>query len=233
MAYLLTGLLGGFGHCTGMCGPIVFGYTGMLKKTGSAVNLAYLYSKGFPGPLLLHLYYNLGRTTTYMFLGGLVSAGVSVVGLLRIQGLQHILMVTTGIMMVVAGLLTGGFVRIKKASLWNSLTDRLIRLLGRLRLQRSEGMLLPLGIIMGFLPCGLLYTVLIGVSRVAVDEKNTAIAILKGMSLMGIFGLSTSVALTLTGVVSNTLFMKSRKSLYRAAALIMVVLGVIFIWRRI
>ncbi|NOY63939.1 MAG: sulfite exporter TauE/SafE family protein [Nitrospirae bacterium] len=227
IAYFLTGLLGGFGHCAGMCGPVVFGYTGVFGGQRQTVHSGI---KSFLKPLMIHIYYNIGRTTTYMFLGGLVSAGVSVLGILRIQGLQQMLMVITGSLMVLAGLLTGGFIK-TGSSLLRPVTDRLIRFLARLRMEGRDSMLLPFGIIMGFLPCGLLYTALIGVSGIAVEEKDSAMAILRGISLMGIFGLATSVSLILTGLVSRTLFMESRRWLYRAAAIIMIVLGIILIWR--
>ena len=54
---LATGLLGGFGHCVGMCGPLV-----------AAMSLA-----GGPADprrvLAGHLLYNAGRVTTYGFIG--------------------------------------------------------------------------------------------------------------------------------------------------------------------
>ena len=53
---LLTGLAGGFGHCVGMCGPVVAAYS--LGEQ----NLRYLH----------HILYNLGRITTYMFMGAVV-----------------------------------------------------------------------------------------------------------------------------------------------------------------
>ncbi len=56
MAFI-TGLMG-FGHCVGMCGGLV-----------GALSLS---EAGRKGGWLFHLLYNIGRITTYTFIGGVV-----------------------------------------------------------------------------------------------------------------------------------------------------------------
>jgi len=81
-----TGLLGSFGHCAGMCWPLV-----------AAVSLAAGPRAGPAGTLGLHLLYNAGRITTYGFAGlamGILGSVVNVAG--RAAGLQQAVAVLAG-----------------------------------------------------------------------------------------------------------------------------------------
>ena len=60
-----TGLLGGLGHCIGMCGPLAASFALTLKGERPLA------------PLLL---YNLGRVTTYALVGGAVGVAGSLAG---------------------------------------------------------------------------------------------------------------------------------------------------------
>ena len=59
LTFLTTGFVVGFGHCIGMCGPIVVSFSLNLKTKGVMV------------PNLL---YHVGRITTYAVLGGIMGA---------------------------------------------------------------------------------------------------------------------------------------------------------------
>jgi sulfite exporter TauE/SafE len=85
----MSGLLGGFGHCIGMCGPVVIAYTSNLRER-----------KYIP-----HFLYNLGRITTYSIIGGIMGLTGSFVGVTQfIEGFQNIVMVFIGALMVIMGL---------------------------------------------------------------------------------------------------------------------------------
>ena len=56
LLYLSTGFTVGFGHCIGMCGPIVVTFSLNLKEKDI---------------LVPQLFYHFGRITTYALLGGL------------------------------------------------------------------------------------------------------------------------------------------------------------------
>ena len=56
LAFFITGLTVGFGHCIGMCGPIVVS----LSLNSKESHLVFR-----------HLLYNAGRVITYGILGGL------------------------------------------------------------------------------------------------------------------------------------------------------------------
>ena len=60
----VAGLVGGAGHCVGMCGPLVAGYAITLRDRTAT---------------LPHLFFHLGRVTTYGFAGGIVGASGSFV----------------------------------------------------------------------------------------------------------------------------------------------------------
>ena len=62
LLYLSTGFTIGFGHCIGMCGPIVVSFSLNLKEKSIFI------------PQLL---YHLGRITTYAILGAVVAAAGS------------------------------------------------------------------------------------------------------------------------------------------------------------
>jgi sulfite exporter TauE/SafE len=88
-----TGLLGGFGHCLGMCGPLV-GAFGLVAPPGTPAARVL-------GPQLA---YHLGRVTTYALVGGamgLTGSFVNVAG--RLAGLQDAVAVL-GALFVLRGL---------------------------------------------------------------------------------------------------------------------------------
>jgi hypothetical protein len=71
----LSGLLGSFGHCIGMCGPLVATYSVRTTLRGL-------------GP---QVFYNLGRITTYSVLGGAMGLTGSFAGVVRsIERFQNI-----------------------------------------------------------------------------------------------------------------------------------------------
>ena len=96
MAFV-TGLLGGFGHCIGMCGPLVGSFALATGALGPRRSLA--------GQLAYHG----GRITTYAVLGaveGLTGSFVNVAG--RLAGLQDLVAVVAGVLMILLGLGAAG-----------------------------------------------------------------------------------------------------------------------------
>src|SRR6266536_6272940 len=95
---LTTGLLGGFGHCAGMCGPLV-----------ASVGLVSSPLLGARRALGGQLLYNAGRVTTYAFLGalmGLTGSFVNTAG--RLAGLQNAVSIAAGALMIAMGLGAAG-----------------------------------------------------------------------------------------------------------------------------
>lgn len=211
---LVVGLLGG-GHCIGMCGGIV----GALGAGhGSRSHLDQL-------PLLLA--YNLGRLASYALAGALVGGlGFLLAEQLPIQKTQQGLLLVAGLFMVLLGLYLGGWLRwlnyLERAGggLW-----RRIEPLGRRLLPvRHPGQALLVGGLWGWVPCGLVYTML--------ANALAAGGALPGAGLMLAFGLGTLPNLLLMGVLAGAAARLVRSPRVRQLAGVTVIaFGLVTLWR--
>jgi len=211
-----SGLLGGFGHCLGMCGPVV-----------AAVSL----SRNGPRSTAPHLLYHLGRITTYSLLGGTVGLSGSLVRVaIPIEPIQRAILVGTGVAIVLMGLslsgLFGGFVRWRNGADLPASFTRLLRLVSG---TEGPGAFFPLGLLLGLLPCGLVYTALLTAAREGMESAVPVAAFFRGFAAMALFGLGTAPPLILFGKTVGVLGAKMRALLYRAAALLMVLAGALFV----
>jgi uncharacterized protein len=167
-------------HCSQMCGPIVLSYS--LGGRGGAVS---------------HVLYNTGRICTYALLGAAAGAAGNAVGLLgSLAGLERTAALVAGTLLILTGILMSGvlpksgLVRIEKLGL-----PRLFsRTIGRLLTSPLPGTRFALGLVLGFLPCGLLYA--------AVLQSVAAGSALDGALSMAAFGLGTSLSLFAIGFFS-------------------------------
>jgi sulfite exporter TauE/SafE len=206
-----TGLLGGLGHCIGMCGPLVASYTLYGKDT----------FRRFPAPLP-HILYNAGRITTYVFIGALMGISGSFVNTAgKLTGTQNVVGILAGFFMVVMGLgITGAFKDIRLMERHNSLVLRMVKNI-------IEGDSLwryyPLGLLLGFLPCGLSYSVFIGAA--ATGSMPSA------MFFVLCFGLGTIPALLLFGLVMTYLSARIRGWIYRTSGVVVIITGIYFLVR--
>lgn len=206
----MIALLGGFGHCIGMCGGIVLAYSG--KLTDNAITqkrqlIAY------------HTLYSLGRITTYVFLGAIVGVLGSMFG---INGtLRGVLFVVAGVAMILAGLSLFGkttFLTHLEHSIQNSKWYQS-------KFQKALSLKTPfslylLGLLNGLLPCGFVYAFLFSAAGFA--------SIPIAMLIMLIFGLGTLPSLFLFGLLANTIFYKPsfRKILMKIASIAIIIFGV-------
>lgn len=186
----LVGLLGGV-HCVGMCGGIVGALTMGLPghaRQGALHTLPFLVT------------YNIGRIFSYSVAGMLFGGfGDFLANLGNLHATRQILLLLAGLFMIVLGLYLAdwwrGLSRIERmgASLW-----RYIEPLGR-RLLPVRGLpqALLAGLVWGWLPCGLVYSVLIW-SMAAGSWHG-------GGLLMLSFGLGTLPNLLLTGIFAAQL----------------------------
>ena len=179
---LLAGLLGGV-HCVGMCGGIVAAFS--FRADGSTP------------PFRLHLAYNLGRVSSYVFFGalaGMLGASLKLAGFLPVQTLLFVL---AQIVMIMLGLYLAGFSRwvlvFERAGgvLWRAVKPLFQKLLP----VRSTPQALLAGMVWGWLPCGLVYSVL--VSALAAGSAAS------GAALMLAFGLGTLPNLLGMGVFAR------------------------------
>jgi len=182
----VVGILGGV-HCVGMCGGIV-----------GALSLGMPGSGGTRWPI--QLAYNLGRIGSYTLAGALAGGlGYFFSGLMPVQHAQQVLLTIAGVFMILLGLYLAGWwnllLKVEQAGgrLWKRIEP-----LGRGLLPvRDARHALLLGGLWGWLPCGLVYSVLIW--------SVSSGGVWQGASLMLAFGLGTLPNLLLMGVAAASL----------------------------
>lgn len=209
---LATGFLGGFGHCVAMCGPLV-GALGISAPPGVPAGRA----------LLPQLAYHLGRITTYGTIGavmGLAGSFVNVAG--RLAGWQDVVAVGAGLLLVAMGLGAAA------QSLWvkymeGRLAGRVLSAVRGLAGHEAPLRAYPLGLVLGFLPCGLSYSAFAAAAATGHPVRGMAIALA--------FGAGTLPALLLAGAVVHGLSLRARGLLHRAGGVLVALLGVLFVLR--
>jgi len=201
LGFLVLGLVGGFGHCLGMCAPFVLWVSDRFGAPDAPAVRR----------LVPQLLYGLGRMTTYAALGaaaGLLGGVVQLAG--GLVGVQSAAALVAGGLLVL-------YAAVGLADVVPALRPRpsggglFARVAGRLRGRQPRHPYLA-GLFLGLLPCGLVYGALIaaagtgGVGRAAVA--------------LALFGLGTLPALLALALVSDLL----RK--YRA---VLNALGLVFV----
>ena len=159
-AVFLIGLLGGV-HCAGMCGGIVSALS--LQPPNVSVVAMPRARSALPVGWQMHLAYNLGRISSYT-MAGAIMGGVGSLGLLLNDALpvQMALYLAANVMMVALGLYLIGVTRALAFTerfgqhLWRVLQPLTRRFLPAQRPAQA----FPLGMLWGWLPCGLVYSVL-------------------------------------------------------------------------
>lgn len=208
-AMFALGLAGSI-HCVQMCGPIVLSFGIPLASQTRARQAA------------AHGCYHAGRIATYCLLGalaGFVGSGVEWIG--RVGGVAHAAAITAGSIMIVAGLLMvlsrrNGLIQIGSPSI-------LTRWTGRLLQSPVPGAKLGMGLLLGFLPCGLIYA--------AVLKAMTSGSPLAGAGEMLLFGLGTAGPLLFLGLFSGLLGRWFAGAGPRLAAVWIMAMGVVVLWR--
>lgn len=178
----LVGLLGG-SHCAGMCGGIV----GAVSMT----------MPGQRPQLGLHLGYNAGRIASYTLVGVLAGlAGASSLLLDRLLPVEKALYLLASLMLIVLGLYLGGWWRgvlvLERGgqAIWRHVQPLSKKLLP----VGSVPQAFALGLVWGWLPCGLVYSVLVA----ALATGSAA----QGGLLMLAFGLGTLPTLLAMGMAA-------------------------------
>jgi sulfite exporter TauE/SafE len=199
-----TGLLMGFSHCLGMCGPLVAGFSlGAGPAPGAAPGAP---PRSLRSTVAAQLPYHLGRVTTYAALGALLGATgafVNVAG--RLAGLGEVMALLAGALMVALGLGVAG------------VTARLARL------EAGASRRYPLGLALGFLPCGVSWTIFLGAAASGGPVPGLLMALA--------FGLATVPGLLLPALLGALVGQRTRGLLRRAGGLMVAALGLLFILR--
>jgi len=204
LALFLVGLLGG-AHCVGMCGGIV----GALAM-------------GAPARCGLLLAYNAGRILSYAgagaIAGALGEASIALAGQLPLRSLLYLL---ANLMLIALGLYLLGFSSALAFTerLGQKLWRHLQPLTRRYLPARGPLQAFPLGLLWGWLPCGLVYSAL----ATALSSGSAA----QGAGLMLAFGIGTLPNLLLAGLLAARLrAYTSRPALRMVAGLVVLGFGV-------
>lgn len=203
VAAFLVGLLGGV-HCLGMCGGIVGALTFGLPEDVRA---------DARRSLPFALAYNTGRIASYTLAGALMGGiGWLVVHLAVVREAQLLLHGLSGLFMIALGLYLAGWWRgLARVERLGGRVWRHIEPLGRrLMPVRTVPHALVLGALWGWLPCGLVYSVLVW--SIATGD------VLDGATLMLSFGLGTLPNLLALGLLAGQLSRLVRRPLVKAVA---------------
>lgn len=205
-AGFIVGILGSF-HCIGMCGPIAIALP--APKGGAFKHV------------LQKLLYNLGRVITYSLMG-------AVLGLLgqkiKLFGFQQALSIFLGIIILFSLLLpvkfNGNFVFLKLNKYFQKyLKPKIARLFS----DDSNSSFLLIGILNGFLPCGLVYIALAG----AVASGS----VINGILFMAMFGFGTLPAMFIASMAGSFININIRKKMTKLIPVFTLLFAVIFILR--
>lgn len=209
-AALLAGLVGS-AHCVGMCA----GISGLFAVNAEAASMR----RSIPTALT----YNAGRVITYAALGAIVAALGGVI--IRVSpDVAGAVRIVSGVIIVLVGLKVAFDLRVLNAiertggSLWARIAPAATKLVPVTSLPRALG----LGLIWGWLPCGLVYSVLM----IAAASANPV----GGAATMIAFGLGTMPAMLLSGLgaarLSNLL---QRRETRLGMGLLIVAMGLLTI----
>ena len=203
---LLFGLLGSF-HCVGMCGPIAFllpvDLENSFKKAAQIAS------------------YHLGRITAYAIIGfifGLVGKS------LNLFGFQQQLSIGIGILMLLVV-----FMPQRMFSKYNfskpifKLISNVKSALGKELKKKTSDTFLTIGLLNGFLPCGLVYMAVFG----AIASGNAW----EGSLYMAIFGIGTVPLMTSAILIGNFLNAQVRQRVRKAIPIFLVLISCLFIAR--
>ena len=193
-------------HCVGMCGPLAL----------SLPLASYSTSKKVLGIVL----YNLGRVTTYSFLGLLFGfLGRQIF----IAGFQQMFSIVIGVLILFFFLLSKFK---KKASGFGPANRFYIKVqsvvAGLLRIRNLPGFYLT-GLANGLLPCGMVYLAITG----AMATSNP----LQGMEFMAAFGIGTMPALMLLSFAGFIISMQARSFIRKLTPYAFLLMGVLLIMR--
>ena len=206
LAAFLVGLVGSL-HCIGMCGPIA-----IALPVPDSSNLSF-----FTGRIL----YNLGRVVTYSFLGAILGL---LGGRIALAGAQQIVSIILGVVIIIAVLLPQKYKNFfAQHPLIQKLAQPLKENIGVLFRKGTFSAMFLIGILNGFLPCGLVYVALAG----AIASGDA----ISGAAVMILFGLGTVPAMFAATIFGKFINVGIRTKIRKAVPVLALLLGIIFILR--
>lgn len=207
-----SGLAGGVGHCVGMCGPLV---------------AAFSFNRAEGGGIRPHLLYHLGRVTTYSMVGGVAGFTGSFLDVAAaIAPYQRAVLTATGVLIALAGLVLGGWLPGGNAAARLGRPGFFQKACRLFAGEGAAGAHFPLGLVLGFLPCGLVYAALLAAAREGMEAGDHGGGFFRGFLVMALFGAGTVPALLVVGKAAGALSARTRTGLSRLSAALVAVAGV-------
>ncbi|WP_417941790.1 sulfite exporter TauE/SafE family protein [Flavobacterium sp. RS13.1] len=194
-------------HCVGMCGPI-------------AMMLPVDHQNGAKKVVQI-ITYHLGRLTAYATIGlifGLLGRGFF------LAGLQQKMSIFIGLAMIAAVLIPESiFSKYNFSKPVYKVISNLKSSLGSQFKNKSYKSLFTIGLLNGFLPCGMVYVALFG----AIAMQSAGLGVL----YMLLFGLGTIPLMTIAVYMHSLLKLPFRNKIQKAIPYVAVIIGVLFILR--
>ncbi|WP_431106893.1 sulfite exporter TauE/SafE family protein [Winogradskyella poriferorum] len=202
----ILGLLGSL-HCVGMCGPIAF----MLPIDRS---------NSFKKVTQIGIYH-IGRLLAYSLIGlvfGLLGKS------LNLFGIQQQLSIAIGVLMIVVVLIPyRTFAKYNLSKPLNKVISKVKSNLGQALKKKTPDTFLTIGLLNGFLPCGLVYMAVFGAIATG--------SLLQGSFYMVLFGLGTIPLMTTAIYLGKFLNHTIKQRIQKAIPVFVVIIGVLFILR--
>ena len=194
-------------HCIGMCGPIAMMLP--VDRNNSAKKVLQI------------LTYHSGRLTAYALIGflfGLLGKG------LFLAGIQQELSLFIGIMMILIIVIPERtFAKYNFSKPLYRIISYVKTALGSQFKKRSYSSLFTIGLLNGFLPCGLVYVALFG----AIAMQSVSL----GIFYMILFGLGTVPMMSSVVYVNSFLTISFRSKIQKVIPYVAIIIGILFIFR--
>lgn len=203
---ILFGLISSF-HCIGMCGPIAMMLP--VDRNNEAKKITQL------------LIYHIGRLTAYASLG--LAFGILGKGFF-LAGMQQQLSITVGILMIIVAVVPE-----KTLASYNfskpiyKIISKVKSSLGKQFKNRSYKSFFTIGLLNGYLPCGMVYVALFGALAMPSLEYS--------IFYMLLFGLGTVPMMSMVVLITNLVSIPIRNTMQKAIPILAVCIGVLFIIR--
>lgn len=203
---LLFGIISSF-HCIGMCGPIAMMLP--VDRSNEAKKVTQIIT------------YHIGKLTAYGTLG-------LIFGILGrsfyLAGMQQQLSIIVGVLMILVALIPEKvFAKYNFSKPVYRIITKVKSSLGQQFKNKSYKSLFTIGLLNGFLPCGMVYVALFG----AIAMQSVSLSVL----YMILFGIGTVPMLTIVVYVSNLMSFSFRGIMQKAIPLVAVLIGMLFIIR--
>lgn len=202
----IFGLISSF-HCIGMCGPIAMMLP--VDRDNPAKKVTQIIT------------YHLGRLTAYALIGlvfGLVGKG------LYLAGMQQKLSIFIGLAMILVILIPEKvFARYNFSKPVFVLISKVKATLGKQFKNKSYQSLFTIGLLNGFLPCGMVYVALFG--AIAMQSESF------GVLYMILFGLGTVPMMSSVVYLQSFLTVSVRNKIQKAIPYVAVAMGIAFVLR--